>query len=394
MTTLADLEFLTSPAGAALLAELAAADLSDAAVLPLLTRLRRRYTAEQAGAAVQMAQLRQRARAKFGDDADRLLFTAAALEQASDPQVRHYRSQGWHGQRVVDAGCGIGADALALAAAGAAVTGLDLDPVRVAIARHNAAALGLAARFEVADVREPLPPADMIFFDPARRTPDGARIYDVEAYLPPLRTVRGWHAPQIMVKLSPGVNLDQLAAYGGSVEFISVQGDLKEAVLHLGGESLPPRRATLLAGGTAYHWDAGGHDVTVTVREPRGWLVEPDPALLRAGLVQPVAAAIGGVLLDETIAYITTDHKPESPWLRAWQILDWMPFHLKKLRAYLRARDVGPLTVKKRGHALSPEELISRLKLAGTQSRTLVLTRYAGRPVVLICADYSGDAGL
>lgn len=394
MIALADLDFLTSPVGAALLAELATADLSEKAVLPLLTRLRQQYTPAQAGAAVQMARLRQRAQAKFGTDSARLFFTPDALEQASDPHIREYRSRGTNGLRVIDAGCGIGADSLALAAAGADVLGLDHDPLRVAMARLNAAALGQTARFDVADVRRSLPDADMIFFDPARRTADGDRIFDVDAYAPPLSTVRCWSAPQIMVKLSPGVNLDQLAAYSGTVEFISVNGDLKEALLHLGQGDVPARRATLLRDGAVYHWDESAAAVAVGLREPRGWLVEPDPALLRAGLVQAAAAAIDGGLLDETIAYITTDERPVSPWLRAWEILDWMPFNLKKLRAYLRARDVGPVTVKKRGHAMTPEALISRLKLTGSQPRTLVLTRYAGRPVVLICADYSGRPDL
>ena len=55
--------------------------------------------------------------------------------------------------------------------------------------------------------------------------------------------------------------------------------------------------------------------------------------------------------------------------------LDWMPFNLKRLRATLRERNVGQVTVKKRGSALSPEELIAKLKLKGDNSRVLALTR-------------------
>jgi hypothetical protein len=126
------------------------------------------------------------------------------------------------------------------------------------------------------------------------------------------------------------------------------------------------------------------------IDKPRGWLIEPDPALLRAGLVQAVAAAFDGALLDETIAYFTTHEKPKSPWLRGWQILDWMPFHLKRLRAYLREWNIGRVTVKKRGAAITPEELTAKLKLSGAGSCTLVLTRYQAEPIVMICADYSG----
>ncbi len=382
--TLDDLDFLASEHGAHLLDRLAADDLSDARTLSLLTTLRREYSPEQAGAALDLARLRRKGVDKFGADAARLYFTRVALEQASDPLVRRYRAESAAGKRVVDACCSIGADSLAFAAVGADVAGLDIDPVRVAMARLNAAALGLAARFEVADVGAGLPEADLAFYDPARRDPLGNRIHNVEHYQPPLSLVRGWTQPEIAVKLSPGVDLAQLAAYDGAVEFISVDGDLKEATLRLGvGRGLT---ATFLTADAAYHWSAS-EPVEAPLDEPRGWLVEPDPALLRAGLVADVALAFDGAQLDATIAYFTTDERPESPWLRAWRVLGWLPFNLKQLRAYLRERQVGTVTVKKRGSAVTPEALIPQLKLKGPESRTLVLTRCRGRQIVIVCED-------
>jgi SAM-dependent methyltransferase len=385
---LADLDFLTSDTGVRLLERLAEEDLSDASTLPLLTRLRRDYTADQARAALTLALLRRKAEAKFGADAGRMYFTVEALEQASDPQISRYRAQAAAGLRVVDAGCGIGADSLALARAGGDVLGLDNDALRVALARLNAVALGVAARFEVGDVRHGLPDADFAFFDPARRDDQGRRMHHVEQYLPPLSVIRRWSVPRIVVKLSPGVDLAELAGYRGGVEFISVAGDLKEAVLWLGLDR-PTRQATLIAGGSVHTWPEPEIMPDVPVAEPRGWLVEPDPALLRAGLVQAATAVWGGALLDATIAYFTTETRPDSPWLRAWEILDWMPFNLKRLRAYLRQRGVGQVTVKKRGVAISPEELSARLKLKGDGSCTLVLTRYRAQPIAIVCADFT-----
>lgn len=383
--TLADLDFLVTEAGAALLQRLADEDLSETNTLTLLTKLRRTYSAEQAGAALTMARLRQKATLKFGADAARMFFTPDALEQASDPLVRCYRSVGVAGRRVYDMGCGIGADSLAFAAAGAHVTGVDSDTLRVAMARYNASALGLAARFEVADIREVSPSADMIFFDPARRDEGGRRIFNVEQYQPPLSTIRRWQAAQKMIKLSPGVALEQLAGYEGAVEFISVRGDLKEAVLHL-GVAMPLHRATLLTDEAAYHMDVG-ETVTAPLSEPRAWLAEPDPAVLRAGLVADLALMLGAYQLDETIAYLTADELPRSPWVRSWRVLDWMPLHLKRLRAYLRDQRVGRVTVKKRGVSMTPEEVLAALKLKGSESRVLVLTRCLGQHCVLICED-------
>lgn len=78
-------------------------------------------------------------------------------------------------------------------------------------------------------------------------------------------------------------------------------------------------------------------------------------------------------------------------WLRAWKIREWLPFNLKKLRARLRQMDVGTLTVKKRGSPITPEELIRKLKLKGTQSATVVLTRYRDQPIAIICDDILTD---
>jgi hypothetical protein len=189
------------------------------------------------------------------------------------------------------------------------------------------------------------------------------------------------------VKLSPGVQIEQLAAYDGQVEFISVRGALKEAGVWLGFVR-HALRATLIHDQQILHWDTPDVMPVVPIAQPEGWLVEPDPALLRAGLVQALAAEIGASQLDDTIAYLTCADRPATLWARSWQIEDWLPFQLKRLRAYLRARDVGQITVKKRGVAITPEELTRGLKLRGSQSRTLVLTRYQRQPVVLVCADY------
>lgn len=389
MLTHDSLSFLTSDVGARLLDDLATQDLDDRHTLALLTRLRKTYPAQHAAAALEMARLRRKGADKFGTDAARLFFTADALEQASDPLVRAYRARRAP-ETVLDVCCGIGADSLAFAARGAKVVGIDLDPLRVAVAQANADTLGLPARFQVGDARDPLPiQAALRFFDPARRDAQGRRLNHVEAYLPPLSTVRAWGDAPIHVKLSPAVDLAQLEAYGGAVTFISAQGDLKEAMLTLHNDSRGLEAVLLTSDGTAHTWTHESIPQARPTSAPRAWLIEPDPALLRAGLVQHAAQAFDAYQMDTTIAYLTGDTHPDSVWARAWQIEAWMPFNLKALRAYLRARDVGTLTVKKRGSPLTPEQLTAQLRLKGNASRTVALTRHNGAPIVIICADYA-----
>jgi SAM-dependent methyltransferase len=316
-----------------------------------------------------------------------MYFTEDALQQASDPQIRAYRSQNLAGLRILDVCCGIGADSLSFARAGASVHGLDIDPLRIAMAQVNAEALGLNAHFSIADVTQGIPSGyDMIFFDPARRDEQGRRLYDVEAYIPPLSIIQQWKAPKIMVKLSPAVDLEQFGNYDGLFEFISVDGDLKETLLHVGDTS--HFKATLIARGEIYEWQREGLDLPeVPIAEPHGWLCEPDASILRAGLVRDAAVAFNATMLDETIAYFCTAEKPASPWLRAWKIREWLPFNLKRLRERLRDYDIGTVTVKKRGSPISPEELIKQVKPKGKESATVVLTRYAGQHIAIICDD-------
>ncbi len=389
---LTDLDFLTSPRGEALLARLAGSDLSESNTLKLISELRKDHSPDEARAAMSLARARVKAVAKFGADASRMFFTDDALQQASDPLVRRYRAaltgDASGDASMVDAGCGIGADSLTVAANGNDTLGIDIDPLRIEMARLNAAALNLPnARFEVADIRDGISADyEIAFFDPARRDAHGRRIHDVNRYIPPLSLIDSWRNQHIAVKLSPGVDLSQLDAYGGGVEFVSVAGDLKEAVLWrgFGRDGL---RATLLDGESVHTYTRDGNEPEVPLCEPGGYLLEPDAAILRAGLVRDLAAELDAAMLDETIAYLTADAVPDSVWVRSWRILDWMPFHLKKLRAYLRERDVGNLTVKKRGFPMTPEEVIAKLKPKGRESRVLVMTKLRGNPVVLVCGE-------
>ncbi len=383
-----DIAFLRGESGRRVLADYADCDTSKDCTLPLLTALRKSLSLSEASAVLTTLRLRRRAAAKFPRSAGAMLFTEAGLQQASHPLVRRYRAGLIESGKVLDVCCGIGGDSLAFAAAGKQVLGLDIDPVRVAIARHNAEAVGLGAAFQVADAARPLPTGfGCMFFDPGRRDRQGRRIHHVEHYQPPLSLVRSWRSDEIFVKLSPAVDPRQLTGYGGQLEFVSAKGQLTEALLWLHQPSAPPR-ATLLTDSDV-HLLTGGEPVRVEIATPRAWLFEPDPSVLRAGLVQQLAQELDAAMLDETIAYLTLDARAATPWGRYWKILDWMPFQLKRLRRYLIERGVGRVTVKKRGFAMTPGELLARLRLRdGDEARVLVMTRCRGKPIAIVCESF------
>lgn len=386
VTDLAAFTALLSPEGQTLLAALR--DYDPAQELAVASRLRREHPAELVSAALGQARLRQRAVAKFGaEDAYRMYFTPHGVEQSTRATVGAYRAKRLHGlgvRGVADLCGGIGGDALAFARAGIAVLAVDRDPLTAEVARANAAALGLADLIEVrcADVTEiDTGPYDAVFVDPARRGGRG-RIFDPEAYSPPLSWAveAARTAPHAALKIAPGIPHEAVPEEA-EAEWISDGGDVKEAVLWF-GTSPGTRRATLLPSGASL---TGRGLPDPAVRPVGRYLYEPDGAVIRAHLVAEVAEELDGGLIDETIAYVTADTLTPTPYATAYEVTDELPFNLKKLKALLREREVGTLTVKKRGSAVEPEEIRRRVKPKGPNAATVVLTRVAGAPTMLIC---------
>lgn len=383
----------------------------EAGFLVHFTRLSRQYPADLARAALETVLLRAKAIAKF-PSAGQMYFTREALEQASSGEVSAYRAERYRPfQRAVDLGCSIGGDTRYLAGAVPTV-GIDADPLRLAMAQANMTASaggppGTAERpvFIRADVTSPLPISPSpdhrsvaLFFDPARRR-GHRRAFSVHEYVPPLEIIREWlpDFPAVGVKISPGVDLEELSAYDAAaaspsalpaeIEFISVRGELKEAALWFGPLRTTSRRATLLPG--PHTLMDTGNEPQLVVSDPLAYVYEPDASILRAGLVRTLGERLNAAQLDAEIAYLTSAEKTPTPFARAWAVEDWFPFSLKRLRAYLRQRNIGRVTVKKRGSPITPEQLIHDLRLKGDLERVVFLTQLRGRPVVLIAASDS-----
>ncbi|MCX4669302.1 methyltransferase domain-containing protein [Streptomyces sp. NBC_01381] len=388
---LASFSALLTPEGRSLLDLDEVREAEPARELAVATRLRREHPAELVTAVLAQARLRRRAVAKFGaEDAGRMFFTPNGVEQATRTSVAVHRAESFKAlgvRSVADLCCGIGGDAIALARAGIAVLAVDRDPLTCAVARANAEALGLAELIEVreADVTEVDTSAyDAVFVDPARRGGRG-RIFDPEAYSPPLSWAieAARKAPHAALKIAPGIPHEAVPD-DAAAEWISDGGDVKEAVLWFGTDSPASHRATLLPSGASLWSSLDAMLPDPEVRAVGRYLYEPDGAVIRAHLVAEVAARVEGGLIDETIAYVTSDSLHETPYAVAYEITDQLPFGVKKLKAVLREREVGILTVKKRGSAVEPEELRRKVKPQGKNSATVFLTRVGGAPAMLI----------
>ncbi|MFQ5399149.1 MAG: class I SAM-dependent methyltransferase [Anaerolineae bacterium] len=363
--------------------------------LQLITRLRQQIDPARAQAVIETLLLRQLAAVKFSR-ADRMFFTRAALEQASSEIVSTYRAKRFAAAgftKIADLGCGIGGDALALAAVGDSI-GVDLNPVRLAMAAENVRVYGHSGRFTPleADLATLLPdakiwpfPVQALFFDPARRDAHGRRIHSVRQYRPPLSLMDQWRRqiPDAAVKISPGVDYAELPD-DTEIEFISVKGEVKEGVLWFGElRTGVNRRATLLPGEHTLS-DEEGKGKPIPATSPRSFLYEPDKAVIRAHLVEQLAARLNATKIDVEIAYLTAGMAQQTPFARCYAIEATFPFQLKRLRHYLREHRIGRITIKKRGSPLDPDELRRRLRLRGEGHRFVFLTHVLGEAAVLI----------
>jgi hypothetical protein len=361
----------------------------EGSFLQKLTRLRKRYPPACASATLETLELRARARKKF-ERAQDMFFTREALEQSSSEIVSRYRAKRFEaGSTVLDLGCGIGGDSIGLAGR-CLVTAVDSDPVRVAMARHNAAVYDVSdrIRFFCEDVTGIPLVADAAFADPSRRL-NGRRSTSLSEISPPLEFLhRLMEAiPDSAIKLSPATDDSELESLHGEIEFISLSGECKEALVWLGRFRTAKIRATVLPAGKSIV----DNELTCSeVTAPGRYLYEPDPCVIRGHLVELLAARLGMRKIDRQIAYLTSDSLVHTPFARAHEILDSIGFNLKSVKRRLQELGVGRVVVKKRGVAYDPAEMEARLRTSGPGEAVVVLTRISEKPWALICRAIGG----
>ena len=392
-----DVAWLAGSASGPALTAAAGRPLTDASLLTDLDRIRRVLDGEsdRAGAVVETVRLRRRAVPKLGSWAERGLFTDEALQQASPLAVARHRAERLAGVEVHDVTCSVGGDLVVLAGRGIGVTaGSDLDPVRVAMARHNLSVAGVTADVTVADAVTVDTGGRLPYADPARRDERGRRVMGADAVVPSIGDLDAAHPDRPPVlRVPPGLDYDALAR-PGEVQLVSLAGTVREAVLWppelatVGGPV--GRRATVLDGHGAVLLDLTSDDpddVDVAPAAQGEYLVDPDPAVVRAHLVRGYAARHGLRQLDPHLAYLTGPQPP--PGIRAFRVVDQAPFAEKTVAGWARRDGIGTLEIKQRGTALIPDDLRRRLRPAlrgpTRNAATLIVARVGRGPRAYWC---------
>jgi SAM-dependent methyltransferase len=385
----AELRELLSSEGLRLLDEVGPID-STADVVRIVSRLRTDgYPGGLVAAVLGQARLRAKAVSKFGDFAARMLFTPDGLEQATRLRVAalHAGRFAEAGVDVVaDLGCGIGADALAFAALDLGVLAVERDEVTAAIATYNLAPFP-SVRVELGDAEA----ADLagvggVWLDPARRS-EGRRLDDPADWSPSLDWAFGIARDRPTgIKLGPGLDRD-LIPDDCEAQWVSVDRDVVELALWFGELARPGigRSALVVSESGVAELTAEADSPDAEAGELGRYLLEPDGAVIRARLIGDLARRVEGAMIDPTIAWITTDEVPETPFGQAFRVVERFPIDVKTLKRELGARDIGVLEVKKRGVDIDPAAFRHKLGLRGSQSASLVLTRIAGEKAAILC---------
>src|SRR5665811_1786096 len=327
------------------------------------------FDVDLVAAALTQSRLRARGREKFGDFAAGMLFTADGLEQATRLEIAARHAQRFRRagiRQVIDLGCGIGADAMAIAGLDLQVTAVEVDEMTALLAsvnlRHWPGAVVTVGAVEDAQ----LPTGEGArhtgaWLDPARRTPGVSdavgrtrRVFRLDAISPSWSTVESIarSLPATGAKMSPSLPHAAVPA-GTEAQWTSFAGEVLECAIWWGPLVTKAGRSALGIGSEGRWYTGRGADagpsggsapVASSLAQVGGWLYEPDRAVIRAGLTGALTSAVDGVELDSGVGYVTSDRCVDVGYARRFAVIESMPLNVKALRAWLRDRDVGPVS--------------------------------------------------
>ena len=171
-----------------------------------------------------------------------------SMEQCSSEQTARYKAEvAGSGGLFVDLTAGFGVDAAFIAQGFQKAVCVELQPELCAISSANFQLLGLQ-QIEVlngngVEYLHKMPPADLVFIDPARRDEHGGRTYGIADCTPNVLEIIDElleKTQRVMIKLSPMLDWRKAVEdigrqYVSAVHIVSVANECKELLLILGG---------------------------------------------------------------------------------------------------------------------------------------------------------------
>lgn len=353
---------------------------------------------EEAIALSQQILLRQKAIAKFPHP-EKMLFDKEGYEQATHACVAAYHAQLFEKDDILlDICTGIGSDVIAFSQQVQEVFTVDSDVTRGALATYNVSTLGNGERCHVihADFKtfEIMKKVTAVFADPSRRVggrrrvaPDDCRptVTDILSTVDDFGLADG----KCVIKLAPACDYEALLTRG-RIEVISVDGAVKEVLFFRDAGRAGEVRAVVLKNEqflprTIYTIENTA-SVPKSVSKPRTYIIEPDGAIIRAGLVHELANEIGATFLQAQTAYLTCDSYGDARGYTAYRVIDSFDFNVKKLKKYFKDNDIHALSVKKRGARETAEQLQKKIGIKkGSNTDYLFVYRVGEKYKACLC---------
>lgn len=314
-----------------------------------------------------------------------LLFTEQGVQQASSFKLAQYHTKKFEAfYKVADLSCGIGVDLMNIAKEKEQVYAIDLDADTLKLAEYNCESQNLNnIKFISGKAEEFTQQVDAIFIDPDRR-PDSNRRIVPEEYSPPFSKIMKLRnvCKNIAVKLSPAIDYKRLKLpIDSTLEFVSENGTLKEILLCMGKLSTEncEQKAVLLSTNLTLQ----NSNAKTKITEIQKYLFEPDPAIIRAGLVQELGIKIGYNLIDSKLALLTGSYIVESDFGKIYKVEEIIKYDLKKVRKYVRQNEIGELIIKTRGFPESVEQFRKKIKLKGKNSVVMFILRRGDDHIII-----------
>ncbi len=385
----ADAELLLTSEALTLLESLPPYRATDSVVQAVSALRDRGVSPEMTRVVLRQRRLRAQAKPKFGDFAARMFFTENGLQQATrlDVAAHHaarFRTLG--DVTVGDLGCGIGGDSLALAGLGLRVVAIDRDESTAAIATYNLAPFDNASVEQGDAEGVDLSRFGGLWFDPARRSQD-KRLSNPADWSPSLEWVFdvALRIPS-GIKLSPAID-HELLPDGVEAQWVEDSGDTVECVVWTGALARANvARSALVLGTVTAELTASEPDSEVEIGDIGAYVYDPSGAVIRAQLLGTLARRLGAHTIASSIAYLSSDTLVQTPFAQAFRVIDIVPLDIRAISQYCRNAGIGTLEIKKRGVDIDPATFRTKLKLKGSASATLIVTR-AGKGRVAIVTE-------
>ena len=350
----------------------------------------------------------KKAKGKFIGDAGetiapQVMLSPLSVEQASGlSTARLHVSLVKSGSKVLDMTCGMGIDTIAFATLGKCdVTTCEMEPFYAEVAEYN---FGKYANIHVVkgDSVEYLKGTtegyDVIFIDPARRDSNGGRVYNIHDCTPDLCDILPLllkHAPRIIAKLSPMLDITQTIKDLSPMEIYSVEGDggeCKEILavieeVHGGETSIKVVHENGMFCFTQS--DENAASAVYGSPEKGDVLYEPCAAAMKAAPFRLLSAKFGlKKLHPNTHLYFSEQSANGFPG-KEYEIIDVINFSSSEIKSV--AARYPKCNVATRNFILTPEQLTKKLKVKNggdiklfgvtlyDNTRKLVVTRGKGK---------------